>query len=177
MWLTIRTRGDPLSVAGAVRQQIWAVDKDQPVAKVRPMADMVGDSVSVQRFATVLLIGFAGIGLLLAAIGIYGVLAYVVSQRTHEIGVRMALGAQMEDILRLVVRQGLTLTGIGLGIGLVVSLALSRVVQSLLYQMSATDPLTFGAVLVVLAIVAFFACWLPARRATKVDPLVALRYE
>jgi predicted permease len=177
MWLAIRTRGDPLSVASAARQQVWAVDKDQPVTKVRPMTDMVGDTVSVQRFATVLLIGFAGVGLLLAAIGIYGVLAYVVSQRTHEIGVRMALGAQMRDILRLVVRQGLTLAGLGLGIGLAVSLALSRVVQSLLYQMSATDPLTFGAVLAVLAIVAFFACWLPARRATKVDPMVALRYE
>jgi putative ABC transport system permease protein len=177
MWLAVRTKVEPLSLAGAVRQQIWAVDKDQPVTKVRPMTDMVDDSVAVQRFATVLLIGFAGVGLLLAAVGIYGVLAYVVNQRTHEIGVRMALGAQMRDILRMVVRQGLTLVGLGLGLGLAASLALSRVVQSLLYQMSATDPLTFGVVLAVLAIVAFFACWLPARRATKVDPLVALRGE
>jgi putative ABC transport system permease protein len=177
MWLLTRTASDPLNLAGPVRQQIWAVDPEQPIAKVRTMRQMVGDSLSVQRFATVLLLGFAAVGLALAALGIYGVLAYAVSQRSHEIGVRLALGAKVNDILRMVVRQGLRLAGLGLALGLGVSLALSRLLQGLLDEMSASDPATFGAVLVVLGAVALLACWLPARRASRLDPVVVLRCE
>ena len=177
MSLVVRAKVEPMSLAAAVRAQIWAVDKDQPITKLRPMDDVVRDSISVQRFSAVLLLGSAGAGLLLAAIGIYGVLAYVVSQRTHEIGVRLALGAQVRDILRMVVGQGLMLTGMGLGIGLIVSLALGRLMQAVLYELSGNDPWTFSAVSILLGVVAAVACCLPARRATRVDPIVALRYE
>jgi len=177
MSLVIRTRGEPTHLARAVQEQIWRIDAAQPVTNVRPMQEWVRQSVSVERFSAGLLLGFALIGLVLAAIGLFGVLAYAVSQRTHEFGVRMAMGAQIGEILRLVLIQGLKVAGLGLGLGLAGALALGFVVQRLLYEMRAHDPLTFFIVLVVLGLVALAACYLPARRATQVDPMVALRCE
>lgn len=177
MSLAVRTQGEPTALAGTIRREVWAVDPDQPISRVRRMTDDVRNSVAIQDFATRMLLAFAGVGLFLAAMGLYGVLAYAVSQRVHEIGVRMALGANLADVLGMILRQGAWLTGVGLAVGLGLSLALSRVLQSLLYQMSALDPLTFAGVAVLLALVAGLACYLPARRAAQVDPTVALRCE
>jgi putative ABC transport system permease protein len=175
--LVIRTASDPAGFAAAVRQQVAAIDPDQPVSTIRTMTDVLSESVAQQRFRTMLLAGFAGVALLLAAVGIYGVISYSVTQRTHEIGVRMALGAQRRDVVRLVVRGGLALTLLGVCLGLAGSFALTRVMSGLLFGVSATDPLTYAGITALLTAVAFLACYLPARRATKVDPMVALRYE
>jgi predicted permease len=175
--LVARTDGDPLSLAPAVRGAVQAIDKDQPISSVRTMEDMVARSVSQRRFNMLLLAVFAGIALLLAAVGIYGVMSYSVEQRAHEIGVRMALGAQTSDVLRLVVRRGMTLTLIGAVIGLCAALGLTRLIENLLFGVSTTDPLTFFVIPLLLALVTLLACYLPARRATKVDPLVALKAE
>jgi putative ABC transport system permease protein len=177
MSLVIRTRGEPTHLARAVQEQIWRIDATQPVTNVRPMKEWVGESVSVERFSAGLLLGFALIGLVLAAIGLFGVLAYAVSQRTHEFGVRLAMGAPISVILRLVLIQGLKVAGMGLGLGLAGALVLSVVLQSLLFEMRAQDPLTFLVVVIFLTLVALAACYLPARRATKVNPMVALRCE
>jgi putative ABC transport system permease protein len=177
MSVVARTAGEPLAVARAVQEAVWQVAPDQPVARVRPMEVWLAESVSVERFSAWLLLSIASIGLLLAAIGLYGVLSYVMGQRTHEIGVRMALGAQVADVLGLVMRQGIKLAAIGLVAGFLAALAVGRAIHGLLYQMSVTDPLTYVLVLVVLALTALLACWFPARRAAKVDPMEALRYE
>jgi putative ABC transport system permease protein len=177
MTIVARTEGDPLSLASAVQGEVKALDKDQPIADVRTMEQLLMASVARARFSTLLLSIFAGVALLLAAVGIYGVMSYSVTQRTHEIGIRMALGAQRADVMRLVVGRGMMLASIGIGIGLAAALGLTRVMASLLFAVSATDPLTFGTISLVLAGVALAANLVPARRATKVDPMVALRYE
>jgi putative ABC transport system permease protein len=175
--VVIRTKSDPMSVAAGLRKEIQAIDPDQPVAAVKPMTAWVDASVSSQRYRTTLLGLFAVLAMVLAATGIYGVMSYTVAQRTHEIGVRMALGAQQGNVLKLVVRQGMVLAVIGVALGLIGAFALTRVMASLLFQVTARDPITFAVVAALLIAVAFLACFVPALRATKVDPLVALRYE
>jgi putative ABC transport system permease protein len=175
--LLVRTTTDPLGLVAAVRAQVQAVDKAQPIYNVNTMSAMIAAAVAPRRLNLVLLGGFAALALVLAAVGIYGVMANLVTQRTGEIGLRMALGAQRGDVLRLVIGRGLRLTLVGTAIGLGASFALLRLVASLLYDVSTTDPFTFAAITLLLLMVALLACYIPARRATKVDPLVALRYE
>ncbi|HYM13375.1 MAG TPA: ABC transporter permease [Bryobacterales bacterium] len=176
--LVLRTASEnPSSVAAAARSTVWSIDKDQPVADVRTMEQVVADAVAGRRFFLTLLSIFAVLALALAAAGIYGVMSYAVSRRTQEIGIRMALGAQPGDVLRLVIRQGMVLVLAGVAIGLVAALAVTRVLASSLYGVSPTDPATFAAVSVLLALVALAASYIPARRATKVDPMAALRSE
>jgi putative ABC transport system permease protein len=178
LWLAVKTsNGDPTSLAPAIRNEVLQIDKDQPISNVGTMEQIVASTVAPQKFATWLLAVFAASAMLLAAIGIYGVMAYSVTQRTHEIGIRMALGAGRRDVLRMVVSQGMKLAFIGLAIGLIFAVGLTRLMSSLLYGVSATDPLTYGGVSVLLAVVALLACLIPARKATKVDPMIALRYE
>jgi putative ABC transport system permease protein len=175
--LLVRTAVEPTSVAGAARRAVLAVDRDQPVDEISTMEQWVATSVSSRRFATLLLSLFAGLGVLLAVIGVYGVLSYAVGQRRHEIGVRMALGARAQDISRMVLRQGLSLTTIGLTIGLAVALAVTRLFSSLLYRVEPTDPATFAEITVGLMAVAALASWLPARRASRVDPARSLQQD
>jgi len=177
LWLAVKTTGDPTSLAPLIRNEVLQIDKDQPISNVETMENIVAATVAPQKFATWLLGIFAGSAMLLAAIGIYGVMAYSVTQRTHEIGIRMALGAARGDVLRMVVVQGMKLALLGVGIGIIGAVVLTRLMSSLLYGVSATDPLTYGGVSLLLAGVAFLACLIPARRATRVDPMVALRYE
>ncbi|MFZ0063158.1 MAG: ABC transporter permease [Pyrinomonadaceae bacterium] len=177
MNIVVRTQGDPASLAGAIRNEVRAIDPDQPIAAMRTMNEWMNTAVAGPRYRTALLALFAFVALVLASTGIYGVMSYSVSQRTHEIGVRMALGAKRSDVMKLVVRQGMTLVVVGVGIGIVGAIALTRVMSTLLFGVTAKDPITFVAVGALLTLVAFIACYLPARRATKVDPLVALRYE
>jgi putative ABC transport system permease protein len=177
MVVVARTRVDPATISGALRQQVWAIDKDQPVFDLRTMEDVRSISVALHSFSSVTLAIFAGVALVLASIGIYGVMAFAVTQRTHEIGIRMALGARSPDVLKLVIKHGMKLALIGLGIGLVGAWGVTRFLKTLLVGVTTTDLLTFSVVSFCLMLAAFLACYLPARRATKVDPLVALRYE
>jgi putative ABC transport system permease protein len=177
MQLVVRTTVEPGTLTGPVRQAIRTLDSDIPVYKVSTMRQLISASVAQRRFTLMLVVVFAAVALLMAAIGLYGVMAYNVTQRTPEIGIRVALGAQSADVLRLVIRRGLGLTLWGVALGLVAALALTRLMNSLLFQVNATDPVTFAGIALLLALVALLACWIPARRATKVDPLVALRYE
>jgi len=177
MTLVVRTTGGPQSVAGAVREQIRALDPNLPIADVKTLRDQLDLSLFPSRVAAWTLGGFGVLALLLAAIGLYGVVAYSVAQRTREIGVRMALGAREKDVLGLVLGEGLFVIGIGLAVGLVLAFAATRVIAGFLYGVGATDALTFAGVPVLLGLVALVASYIPARRATKVDPLVALRYE
>jgi putative ABC transport system permease protein len=175
--LAIRTNGDMSGLVGSVRQIIREVDPDQPVSNVATMAEVLGTEAAQRRMGMIMLAGFAALALLLASLGIYGVLAYFVTQHTNEIGVRQALGATPRNILFLVLRKGMGLTLVGVAIGLLAAFALTRLMSSLLFGVTAADPLTFATVPLLLIVVALLACYIPARRATKVDPLVALRYE
>ncbi len=175
--IAVRAHGIPSALAGALREQIRAIDSALPVAYVLPMTEVIGSSIAQPRFRTTLLSLFGAAALLLAAIGIYGVLAYTVAQQTREIGIRMALGANPSRVLRLVLGRGLRLAGIGTAIGVFAALMLTQLLKSLLFGVSATDPVTFGAVAGLLLAVALLACYVPARRAMRVDPMVALRYE
>jgi putative ABC transport system permease protein len=175
--IVARTTGDPAALAAALRSEVWAIDKDQSVYEVKTMRETLAEMLSQRRFNMLLLGIFAAVALTLAAVGIYGVMSYAVAERTHEIGLRMALGAQTGDVLGLIVRQGMLLAVTGLFVGLVASFALTRLMSALLYGVSATDPLTFIVIPVALTGVALGACLVPARRAIKVDPMIALRYE
>jgi predicted permease len=175
--LAIRTLGDPMSIAGSVRQIVREVDPDQPISNIATMADVLGDEAAQRRIGMIMLAAFAGLALLLASLGIYGVLAYFVTQHTNEIGVRIALGANRRNILALVLKKGMGLTLLGIAIGLATSFAFTRLMSSLLFGVKSSDPVTFTVVPLLLAVVALLACWIPARRATKVDPMIALRYE
>ena len=175
--LAIRTSGESSNLVGSVRQIIREVDPDQPVSNVATMAELLGEEASQRRMGMIMLVAFAALALLLASLGIYGVLAYFVTQHTNEIGVRLALGASTRNILFLVLRKGMGLTLLGVVIGVAAAFGLTRLMSSLLFGVKAVDPLTFVTVPLLLAGVALLACYLPARRATKVDPLIALRYE
>jgi putative ABC transport system permease protein len=175
--LIVRTQGNPLAVVAPIEQAIHTVDKDLPVYSVWTMDQLLGNSLAQRRLTLVLLSSFASLALLLAAVGIYGVIAYTVRQRTRELGIRLALGAQAGAVLRLILRQGLKVTLIGIALGLTAAFALTRWMESLLFGVRPADPLAFGVVALLLLLVAICACWIPARRATQVDPLVALRSE
>jgi predicted permease len=175
-WL-IRTTGDPLTLVAAVRQEFLAVDNALPVARVRTLGQVIGDATARQNFQMLLLVVFSSIALLLAAIGIYGVMSYSVQQRSHEIGIRLSLGAGTGDVLRLIVGQGLRLVAIGVAVGLAAAFGLTRLLAGLLYGIKPSDPVTYVTVAALLSAVAFLATYIPARRATKVDPVIALRYE
>ncbi len=175
--LVVRTQSDPGSIAGAVKQQVWKIDSQLPLTRVETMDEVAAGSFAARRFNMLLLVIFAGLALVLASVGIYGVMSYAVTQRTQEIGIRMALGARAIDVLALIIRNGMSLILIGVVIGLAGSLALTRLLATMLFGVTPTDTLTFVTVSAVLIFVALLACYIPARRATKVDPLVALRYE
>ena len=175
--LVIRTSVPPMSLVTAVVNKVHDIDPDQPVSNIRTMKEVLGEEFGQRQTGTALLGAFAALAMLLAAIGLYGVLSYFVSQRIPEFGVRIALGAQSRDILFLVLKRGMGLVSAGLAIGLVASFALTRLMQSLLFEVSASDPIVFAVIAALLAAVAFAACVIPARRATKVDPMIALRYE
>jgi predicted permease len=177
MFLVVRTSVEPTSVAASVRRAAADVDKSAAVSDVKTMEHIVSDAVTQPRFNLFLLGLFSGIALLLSAAGIYGVTAYSVTQRTHEFGIRMALGAQVGDVLKMILRQGMLLISVGVVVGLLASFALTRLLRTLLFGVTVTDPLTFVAITLLLTFVALLACYIPARRATKVDPLIALRYE
>ena len=175
--LVVKTEVDPASLAATVRKTVWEIDKDQPVSNIRTMEEILLESIARQRFSMLLLAIFAGVAMILAAVGIYGVMSYSVAQRTHEIGIRMALGAQTSTVLKLAVSYGLKLVVVGVAIGLIAAFALTRVMSTLLFGVTATDPATFTLISLLLILVAAIASYIPARRATKVDPIIALRYE
>ncbi len=176
-YLAVRSSGDPMRLADAVREQVWEVDKEQPVAGVMPLENLVENNLAPRRIQASLLGAFAALALLLATLGIYAVLSFVVTQRTQEIGVRVALGAEPGDVMRAVLSQGMKLYALAAVLGLAASLALARTLQHSLYGVSASDPISFGGVIILLAGVTALACYVPARRAMHVDPMVALRYE
>jgi putative ABC transport system permease protein len=177
MSVVIRSTVEPSTLAGSLRQVVTEVNKSVPVSNVQTMDHIVSQSITQPRFNLFLLGLFGTVAMLLSAAGIYGVTSYTVTQRTHELGIRLALGAQVSDVLKMILGQGMAVIFVGLGIGLVASFALMRLLRSLLFGVGENDPLTFVAITVVLLLVALVACYIPARRATKVDPLVALRYE
>ena len=166
-----------MQIVAAARGQVWAVDKDIPISNIETMERLMAKSVAPRRFNMLLLDAFALVGLALAGVGLYGVMSYTVTQRTREIGMRMAMGARPGDVLRLLIGEGMKLALIGVLLGVGGALALTQLLKTLLFEVSATDPRTFVAITAVLTFVALMACWIPARRATKVDPMIALRTE
>jgi predicted permease len=178
MFVAIRSAtADPTSITSAAQRAVWSANPDVPLANIRTMQEVIANSVQRRRFSMLLLTMFASVAMLLAAIGLYGVMSYSVAQRTKEIGIRMALGAQRPDVLALVVKQGMALVFVGIAAGTILSLATTRLISGMLFGITATDPLTFAGVAALLSVVAFLANYLPARRAASVDPMVALRYE
>jgi len=177
MAIVVRSTVEPESIAPTLRQAVAEVDRTVPVSQVKTMEHIVSESVTQPRFNLFLLGVFSGLALLLSVAGIYGVTAYTVTQRTHELGIRIALGAQVGDVLRMILGRGMAVIGMGLAIGLIAAFALMRLMNSLLFGVTATDPFTFIGITVVLIAAGLLACYIPARRATKVDPLTALRYE
>jgi putative ABC transport system permease protein len=177
MTIVVRTANEPLALVSAVRNELQQMDPEQPMAAVSTMDQLLAGTLSRSRFTMLVLGVFAALALVLACVGIYGVIAYSVTQRTQEFGIRMALGANRRDVFRLVFGQGGRLILLGTGLGIVAALIITRLMATLLYGISATDPLTFATVALLLALVALAACYIPARRATRVDPIVALRYE
>jgi putative ABC transport system permease protein len=177
MQIAVRTEKDPMSIVADVRREVANIDAELPLYNIKTMEERLGFSLAAPRFNTLLMGIFALVALVLAAVGLYGVMAYAVVQRTHEIGIRMALGASRRDVLIFILRQGMALVLVGVAVGLVAASLLTKMLSSLLYEVSPTDPATFIGISVLLIVVAFFACYLPARRATRVEPLVALRYE
>jgi putative ABC transport system permease protein len=177
MYVVVRTTGEPQLLTALLRNEVAAIDPDQPVANVLTMEERIADSVAPRRFNMFLLTLFAGLAVLLAAVGIYGIMTFSVAQRTHEIGVRMALGARNSDVFRMVLRNGFSLALIGVVVGLAISFVATRLLSSLLFEVSTTDPVIFLFDAFVLVSVSLLACYIPARRATRVDPLEALRYE
>ena len=177
MTVIVKASSDPNQLIASVRQAVKAIDPDQPIYSPRTMGDIRAESVAPERLNLTLLGIFAGIALVLAIVGIYGVMSYSVTQRTHEIGIRMAIGAQRRDVFKMILGQGMKLALIGIGIGLVGAFALTRLMASMLFGVEPTDATTFGAISVLLTVVALLACFLPGRRATRVEPTVSLRYE
>jgi putative ABC transport system permease protein len=177
MRLVVKSAVDPAALASAIRGVVAGIDKDQPIFGISTMNQLIVDSVSTRRITLILLALFSTLALVLAAIGIYGVISYSVAQRTHEIGIRMALGAQKTDVLRMIMAQGAKIAGAGVAIGIAASFGLTRLLAKLLFSVSAADPLTFAAVAILLIVVAMLACYIPARRTLRVDPMIALRYE
>ncbi|MCI0486654.1 MAG: ABC transporter permease [Blastocatellia bacterium] len=177
MTLVVRTEGEPASLSGGIRGAVLSIDKEQPVSSIRTLDQFVSASIAQQRFSMLLLGVFAAVAMVLASVGIYGVMSYAVEQRTHEIGIRMALGARTGNVLRMVISQGMILALIGLAAGLSGAFLLTKFMESLLFEVSVTDPLTFAGVAALLMVIALLACYIPARRAARVDPMVALRYE
>ena len=176
-FLVVRTEQDPVALTSAVREAVWSLRPNLPLSEIRTMEEVVDQSLKPWKWSAIVLGGFSVFALLLAGIGIYGVVAYAASQRTGEIGVRMALGADPKDIRRLILRKALILTGIGLGIGGVISLILNRAMASFLFGIGTTDPLTYTAVLVILGVVSLVAALTPAQKASRIEPSMALRYE
>jgi putative ABC transport system permease protein len=177
MTVIVKGNGDPNQLIAAARQQVKTVDPDQPIYNIRTMDEIRGEAVAPQRLNLMLLSIFAGIAFVLAIVGIYGVMSYAVTQRTHEIGIRMAIGAQPRDVFRMILGQGMLLTGAGMVIGLFGAYGLTRLMATMLFNIKPTDPATFAVVALLLTAVALLACYIPGRRATKVDPVDSLRYE
>jgi putative ABC transport system permease protein len=177
MSIVVRTDGDPAALAADLRETIWSIDPNLALSQVATLETVFEASMAPQRFVSLLLGGFAALALVLGAVGIYGVMAFMVSQRRREIGIRMALGARPLDVLQAVMSRGLLLTGLGVGFGLLAAIAAGRALSTLLFEVSPADPLTLVSVAVLLGLSALFACFWPARRATRVDPMITLRAE